>query len=95
MITDETIKHIANLSKLEFKEDEFSNMKEKLSSILGHIDELTKLDTKDVKITYNPNDTKNVFREDEIKESLDRDLALSNANDKEVGCFKVPKVLND
>lgn len=95
MITDETIKHIANLSKLEFKEDEFSDMKEKLSSILGHIDELTKLDTKDVKITYNPNDTKNVFREDEIKESLDRDLALSNANDKEVGCFKVPKVLND
>lgn len=95
MITDETIKHVANLSKLEFKEDEFSDMKEKLSSILGHIDELTKLDTKDVKITYNPNDTKNVFREDEIKESLDRDLALSNANDKEVGCFKVPKVLND
>ncbi|WXR62235.1 Asp-tRNA(Asn)/Glu-tRNA(Gln) amidotransferase subunit GatC [Peptostreptococcaceae bacterium AGR-M142] len=95
MITDETIKHVANLSKLEFKEDEFSDMKEKLSSILGHIDELTKLDTKDVKITYNPNDTKNVFREDEIKKSLDRDLALSNANDKEVGCFKVPKVLND
>lgn len=95
MITDETIKHVANLSKLEFKEDEFSDMKEKLSSILGHIDELTKLDTKDVKITYNPNDTKNVFREDEIKESLDRDLALSNANDKEVGCFKVPKVLNN
>ncbi|MCT4585516.1 MAG: Asp-tRNA(Asn)/Glu-tRNA(Gln) amidotransferase subunit GatC [Peptostreptococcaceae bacterium] len=95
MITDETIKHVANLSKLEFKEDEFSDMKEKLSSILGHIDELTKLDTKDVKITYNPNDTKNVFREDEIKESLDRELALSNANDKEVGCFKVPKVLND
>ena len=38
---------------------------------------------------------KNVFREDVVKPSLDRELALSNAPLKEDGYFKVPKIIED
>ena len=37
----------------------------------------------------------NVFREDVVKESLSRELALSNAPLKDDGYFRVPKVLED
>ncbi|MCG2759226.1 MAG: aspartyl/glutamyl-tRNA amidotransferase subunit C [Desulfobacteraceae bacterium] len=35
----------------------------------------------------------NVFREDRIKEHLDRSKALANAPEKEDGNFVVPKVI--
>jgi aspartyl-tRNA(Asn)/glutamyl-tRNA(Gln) amidotransferase subunit C len=36
---------------------------------------------------------KNVYRKDEIGESLPNEVALANAPDSENGCFKVPRVL--
>jgi len=38
---------------------------------------------------------KNVFREDVVKPSLDRELALSNAPQQEDGYFRVPKILEE
>ncbi|MDU3640994.1 MAG: Asp-tRNA(Asn)/Glu-tRNA(Gln) amidotransferase subunit GatC, partial [Veillonella sp.] len=37
----------------------------------------------------------NVLREDEMKPSLDHDLALSNAPEAEDGYFKVPRVVQE
>jgi aspartyl-tRNA(Asn)/glutamyl-tRNA(Gln) amidotransferase subunit C len=36
---------------------------------------------------------KNSMREDIVKESLSQEAALSNAPEKEQGCFKVPKII--
>ena len=35
----------------------------------------------------------NVFREDEVRESMDRELILQNAPAKKDGCFLVPKTV--
>ena len=37
----------------------------------------------------------NVFREDEMKPSLDHELALSTAPEAEDGYFKVPRVVQE
>lgn len=94
MLDKNTIKHVANLSKLEFKEEEVESISKKLGDILSYVDQLQKVDTNNVDITYNPINLVNVFREDTIKDSLDREKVLQNAPDKEMGCFKVPKVLD-
>ena len=38
-------------------------------------------------------ESKNVFREDEVKPSLSNDLAVKNAPNAEDGAFIVPKVV--
>ena len=45
-------------------------------------------------ITIGANETKNVFRKDEIKVFEDRDALLQNAPEKEQNMFKIPKVIN-
>ncbi|SHH26540.1 Asp-tRNA(Asn)/Glu-tRNA(Gln) amidotransferase subunit GatC [Tepidibacter thalassicus] len=94
MLDKDTVKHVANLCRLEFKEEEMDGISKKLGDILGYVEKLKSVDTESVDITYNPINLTNVFREDEVKKSLDREKVLQNAPDKEMGCFKVPKVLD-
>jgi aspartyl-tRNA(Asn)/glutamyl-tRNA(Gln) amidotransferase subunit C len=93
MIDKETIKHIAYLSRLEVKEDEMDTISRKIGDILSYVDKLQSVNTENVGITYNTINLTNSLRDDEIKDSLDREKVLQNAPEKEMGCFKVPKVL--
>ena len=38
-------------------------------------------------------DIKNVFREDNVEKSYDRELILKNAPEKEAGCVSVPQTV--
>lgn len=40
------------------------------------------------------NEAYNVFRKDEVVESLNRDELLQNAKEVQEGMFKIPKVIN-
>lgn len=93
MIDKETIKHIAYLSRLEVKEDEMDTISRKIGDILKYVDKLQSVNTENIGITYNTINLTNSLRDDEIKDSLDREKVLQNAPEKEMGCFKVPKVL--
>jgi aspartyl-tRNA(Asn)/glutamyl-tRNA(Gln) amidotransferase subunit C len=93
MIDKETIKHIAYLSRLEVKENEMDAISNKIGDVLKYVDQLQSVNTENIGITYNTINLTNALREDEIKDSLDREKVLQNAPEKEMGCFKVPKVL--
>jgi aspartyl-tRNA(Asn)/glutamyl-tRNA(Gln) amidotransferase subunit C len=93
MIDKETIKHIAYLSRLEVKENEMDAISNKIGDILSYVDQLQSVNTENIGITYNTINLTNALRDDEIRDSLDREKALQNAPEKEMGCFKVPKVL--
>lgn len=94
MLDKEALKHVAKLARIEIEGSEEEAVIQKISNILSYVDKLQELDTDGVEITYHPIEVKNVFREDEVKPSLDREKALQNAPSKEVGCFRVPKVLD-
>ena len=55
--------------------------------------QLSKVDVEGVKPTAHILDIKNVFREDNVEKSYDRELILKNAPEKEAGCVSVPQTV--
>lgn len=94
-VTKEDLDNVAVLSRLSIAEEDTERYLGNLDKILTYMDNLSELDTANVKPTTYALPMANVFRKDEVKESLDREAALANAPLKEDGYFKVPKVLED
>ena len=92
-VTKEDLQNVAVLSRLAIPADQEDKYIDQMDKILTYMDNLSELDTENVKPTTYALPMQNVFRKDEVKESLDREAALANAPLKEDGYFKVPKVL--
>ena len=92
-VTIKEVEHIAELAKLKFKDDELEKFTEHLNEILAYVEKLNELDTTNVEPLSYPIEGSNVFREDVVKPSLDREEALRNAPDRSELFFKVPKVI--
>ena len=92
-ISEQDIKTVASLSRLRIREEEKDDVLFQLNKILTYVENLQTLDTSKIEPTTYALPMQNVFRDDEVKPSLDRKLALSNAPLKEDGYFKVPRVL--
>lgn len=92
---DADIVKIAALARLELTPAEVTLFSRQLSDILGYVQALNEVDTSNVPPTSHPVAAPPVWREDEVKPSLDRDRVLSQAPGASVrtGLFKVPKVL--
>lgn len=90
MIEREQVLHVAKLARLGLSEDEVARMAGELSGILEHVDRIAELDLDDVPPTSHVVELENVLRPDVPHESLDRDVALSQAPDPEDGSFRVP-----
>ncbi len=83
---------IANLSKLELKEEEVECFQKQMADILNFVSQLEELDTEGVK-PYIQEFTETPMREDVPKDSLPREKALMNAPEQEDGFFVVPRVV--
>jgi aspartyl-tRNA(Asn)/glutamyl-tRNA(Gln) amidotransferase subunit C len=94
-ITREEVAHVATLARLSLQEEEKEQYARQLDHILSYIEKLNELNTDGVEPTSHSLPLINPMREDVVKESLTQDAALSNAPEKEQGCFKVPRILSD
>jgi aspartyl-tRNA(Asn)/glutamyl-tRNA(Gln) amidotransferase subunit C len=108
-VTEKDVAYVADLANLELSEDERTRMVRDLNSILGHVDTLSELDTKDVppmaqvSDRYGLDESKQgsgrcayASREDVLevlRKSLASEVALSNAPDSDGTFFNVPKVI--
>ncbi|MBL7994672.1 Asp-tRNA(Asn)/Glu-tRNA(Gln) amidotransferase subunit GatC [bacterium] len=92
-VTIDEVKKIATLANLEFNENELEKYTHQLNTILEYVDQLNKIDTSSVEATYHPIQYPDVFRNDDIKESLPIDKVLQNAPEKTWQYFVVPKVV--
>ena len=92
-ISEDEVKHIASLAKLKLSDNEVEKYAKDLGQIAEFVEKLNEVDTKGVKPTAHILDIKNVFREDERKESFPREEILKNAPSKDAGCISVPKVV--
>ena len=92
IISKEDIKHVAKLAELDFSDSEVEEITPQLDKILGHVANISKVDTTTVSPTYHTLEIKNVFREDTVRESLSKEEALLNAPEEMDGGFKVPKI---
>ncbi|MBI2486542.1 MAG: Asp-tRNA(Asn)/Glu-tRNA(Gln) amidotransferase subunit GatC [Deltaproteobacteria bacterium] len=94
-ISKYTVRHVAELARLEFKEEELEKFAEQLGNILEHIEELNELDTSNVEPTFHVLDLSTPLREDVVEPWLNADEALENAPQREEDFFAVPKVIED
>ena len=108
-VAEKDVAYVADLANLELREDERTRMVRDLNSILGHVDTLSELDTRDVppmaqvSDRYGLDESKQgserfayASREDiheGLRKSLPHDVALANAPDADKIFFKVPKVI--
>jgi aspartyl-tRNA(Asn)/glutamyl-tRNA(Gln) amidotransferase subunit C len=93
-VTKKDVEYIANLARLKFNEKELENFTHQLNDILTYIEKLNELNTENVEPLSHPVENVNVFRDDVIKPSIDRELALKNSPDRTDEFFVVPKVIN-
>jgi len=89
-IDKELIEHIAELARLKLTEAEIKKFLPQLKEILDAFSKLDKVDTKNVKASFQPVELKNMMREDKIKPSLPQEKALSNSKENKDGYFKGP-----
>ena len=93
-ISDETIEYVGILAKLELSEEEKEQAKADMGKMLDYIDKLNELDTSGVEPMSHVFPVNNVFREDVVTNSDDRDNLLANAPEQKDGCYKVPKTFD-
>ncbi|MEA3489116.1 MAG: Asp-tRNA(Asn)/Glu-tRNA(Gln) amidotransferase subunit GatC [Candidatus Omnitrophota bacterium] len=95
-ITEDIVRYVARLSRLNLDEKDVAKFQAQLSGILDYIAQLNEVDTEDtLPTTHVLSSMKNVFREDERTESLPPEEALSNAPSRKDNFFKVPRILKD
>jgi aspartyl-tRNA(Asn)/glutamyl-tRNA(Gln) amidotransferase subunit C len=92
-ISEEQVKHVANLSKLAFTPEEVGEFSKTLSKIIDMVELLEEVDTQGVAFTSNVADNVNYMREDVAQAGWDRDELLKNVPESEDGFIKVPAII--
>lgn len=93
-ISLDQLRHIAKLARLEISPDKENYLVSQLSETAAYIDNLSELDTKNVKPTYQTNHLQNVTRDDVVGKSFSQSEALSQAADTYNGYFKTKATIS-
>ncbi|HMO19157.1 MAG TPA: Asp-tRNA(Asn)/Glu-tRNA(Gln) amidotransferase subunit GatC [Oligoflexia bacterium] len=91
--TEKDILHVAELSSIAVEESEIPGLAEKLGSILTYVDRLSEIPTRGVLPTYHVHGISNVFRDDVLQASFNKEDLKLNAPDFSGDFFRVPQVI--
>ena len=94
-ISEEEVRHVADLSKLSFAEEETAEFATTLSKIVDMVELLNEVDTEGIPVTTTMADRKTVMREDVAVAGNDRDELFKNVPQSENYYIKVPAILED
>lgn len=94
-ITQEEVKKVAQLARLELNESEINNHAKQLEKILQYIKQLEKIETDNVSCTTRAIEVTNVFRKDQKKNFECTEEILKLGPSREDKYFKVPKIINE
>jgi len=92
-ITEDQVKKVAELARLSLDNNQVKHHAEQIEKILDYINQLEKIDTKDVPCTTRAIEVINVLRTDVNSKFEDRDELLNLAPSRENDFFKVPKII--
>ena len=92
MISEEQVRHVANLARLGLTDAEIEKMGGQLDAILNSIEKIRELDLADVPPTANPLDLSNVLRPDGPRPELSQEEALFQAPERVEDLFAVPRI---
>jgi aspartyl-tRNA(Asn)/glutamyl-tRNA(Gln) amidotransferase subunit C len=95
------VRHVADLAHLELTAEELPRMARDLNAVLGHIAQLSELDTTQVEpmsqvgemLGLPPAPAGETLRVDQVRPSVDRGAVMAEAPESDGRFFKVPKVI--
>lgn len=94
-LTQAEVEKVALLARLQFGVAEVAELTANLAKIVDYVESLGELDTENVDPMAHAMDLSNVFADDELLPSLDRQQALANAPKRDEECYRVPAVLGE
>lgn len=94
-LSREDVQKVSLLARLRLSDDELDQMTAQLGQIIGYVEQLAELDTENVEPMAHAMEVSNVFAEDVVGPSLDRDQILANAPKRGEECYRVPAVLGE
>lgn len=94
-ISRDEVAQVARLARLRLSEAELHSFTSQLDDILEHATDMAALDLDGVPPTAHPIPLVNVFRDDVVAPTLDRDEVLGAAPVAEGGMFRVPPVIGE
>ena len=92
-LSEEEVRHVAWLSRLELTDDEVRLYARQLGKILEYVEMLKRVDTSDVEPMITATVEGNVFRPDQPRPGLPREEALQAAPEQDGEYFRVPRVI--
>jgi aspartyl-tRNA(Asn)/glutamyl-tRNA(Gln) amidotransferase subunit C len=94
-LSPEQVRKVAHLSRLKLSEDEVAKFTRQLREVLKYVDQLDAVDTRGVEPMAHAVGVHNVLRGDDVRPSLAREAALSNAPRSDGRYFLVPQILEN
>ncbi|MBS0210866.1 MAG: Asp-tRNA(Asn)/Glu-tRNA(Gln) amidotransferase subunit GatC [Planctomycetes bacterium] len=94
-LTRDQVNKVALLARLDLTEAELATMTTQLQAIVGYVESLGELNTDAITPLSHPHEVSNVFRDDTVVPSLDREAILANAPKRDAECYLVPAVLGE
>tara|TARA_Y100001978_G_C23566805_1_gene372067 strand:+ start:367 stop:687 length:321 start_codon:yes stop_codon:yes gene_type:complete len=94
-ISREEVSKVAQLAKLKLNDSQIDNHAIQIEKILDYINQLEKIDTKNVPCTTRAIEVTNVVRSDTKVIYNNRDGIMNLAPSKENDFFKVPKIIKN
>ena len=92
-LSEHDVRHVAMLARLALTDDEVEAMRTDLNSILGHIDDIQRLDLSEVPPMAHAIKVVNVTRPDVVTPSFPQHVAVMNAPQSENGAFLIPQIV--
>ena len=87
------VRRIAGLARIQVDDEKLPALASELSAILGFVEQLSEVDTTDVKPYTSPVDNQIKARADAVTDGGYPEDILANAPEKDDGYFAVPKVV--
>jgi aspartyl-tRNA(Asn)/glutamyl-tRNA(Gln) amidotransferase subunit C len=93
-ITEQEVRKVALLARLEVDEKEISSLKQHFDSILEHFNMLNELDLDDID-PFVMQDAQALLRDDKVETWQNREDALAEAPHREGDFFRVPRIVGE
>lgn len=92
MISNDDVKHVAKLARLELTDEEINKYSKQLGDILKYVEQMNEVDTQGIEPMPHAIPVYNVMREDVVKYEETKEEMMQNAPFEEDGFFRVPKI---
>ena len=94
-VAREVVEHVSTLARLALSSEEIDRLQHEMGRILEHADKLQAVNTDEIQGTSHVIPMTNVYREDQVGESLTPEEVVGNAPDSADDFFKVPRIVEE